>query len=1042
MRLYRLATWLVVWSALSAATAEITPAKLAVVDVSTTVRLPAGFLDLLMADLSQHPGIALLERAEIDRLLREHTLGLTKGTDAISAGHLWAVDAFVLLEMGKPDGKSSPLRVRLVETRYGIQLWDFLLLLEKKPEQYPQQASLLATVIPQRLDKLRCGKDDPIAISVLPLRSEEVSARWSWLAEALAGGVEQNLGLQPRIIVLERSRTRPLTDERSIIPDLPPALLPAAVTLDGAYRLNREKGGEVLAVDLRARRSGAVFWETKLEGSVGELGALCRRAAEAVLQAVAVPVECAPLDAAKEAQMLAAEAGRCAEVKEFNRAMHLAEAALALQPENSAYATLVLEYLGRTKEWAYFNEKLNPETTVPYLRYGLSLLDRALRYRRPGMSYKHQEGSQYNAILDDFVRSVPKMELLTPGVADDLRDLFWDLLKRWKAEPMDGYERAHVVFTVKSAINLIHSPEEAIQYAEQAWLEAVDAFRKDPAAFFCNGGYVCLESFMAPQWYPTPAAERLYVQLLERHASDREPLIRTAVEYSMIMFHTDTNCSTAIPAQAVPHLDKFAEVLETHFLPSYAHRADRSRMEYITTGPLRRQFAPQPAEDIAIKLRYGNRLTEFVLASGNSNYVFTCLSAISTTAKLLEQNGRPEAAAEILKRTLTVFGSSNRNQFVLKLVGQLHALRPDEPLARIGTLSVAYPQAKITVCFPGDSRTGMQFQRIIPCRDGWTLFYVRGRQEVGILGLDANFQPTRRQSIQLVRPPYSASDQSFHRYPELCAEGTDVYAGIYGRGIIWFSNDREPVQFCETNGLPGEAIESLAVLDRKVYAVIAGSLVQLNPATGTSKVLFPSRVAKPTNEIEGHSQMRVLANPARTSLWVHVSGKHQSETQTTWESIIYLYHPDGHTWERRTKPKDPCASSERGCLKYSGGSILSGTGFLCVQYDHDLNIRHVTETNLDSPQCASVLDSGLATWSGGQLLFLRNGPRQPPYCYRSQAAGMDIGKYRDPEHLVDPVALQAQRKHARIRDLLATPDRLLVLLDDKLLCITGLTDKP
>ena len=1021
---------------------QAAPAKLAIVDVGTKEKVPAGFLEFLLADLSKHPDVALLERTEIDKLLREQNLGLAisaqvNSADAVKAGRLWAVDAFVLLEAEKPTGKQIPLRVRLVETRYGIKLWDFLILLDEDPGKFQQQAGLLAQVVPQHLNKLRCSKDDPILISVVAFHSEEVSSRWNWLAEALAGGVEQNLGLQPQIVVLERARTRPLTDERSVISDLPPALQPAAVTIDGAYRLNREKGGEALEVDLRARRNGAVFWETRLEGSVNEIGVLCQQAAGVVMKAVGMSAECAPLEAGQEAQMLAAEAGRCTEINDVQRALHLAEAALALQPENYDYATQILGYLEQTKKWAYLkNEKFDPETTVPYLRYGLSLMDRALRCRPAGQPYKYPEGWQFNAILEDFASSVIQMEQTNPDIVDDLRDLFWDLLKRWKAEPMDVLIRGKFVQIAKRATGLIHSPEEAIRYAEQAWRETADAFAAHPEAG--GDGY---EHFMAPCWHPTPVAERLYVQLLERHAADPNPLMRMAAEYSLIVFHTDTSCSTAVPSQAVPHLEKFADVIEAKFLTVYAHVVScRLIIDLIIAEPMRRRYAAEFFEDTAIKLRYGNRLTEFVLASGNKDYVFACLSVISETAKLLEKSGRVDAAVDVLQRTLTIFGTGNRNQFVLQLVGQLHALKPTEPLGNIGSLAVACPHATITVCYPADGRAGknsgpglptgnIQFQRIIPTDNGWVLLYVRG-QEVGILGLTADFQPTRHQLLPLTRPPYSGGDAWFHRYPELVVEGTDVYAGIYGRGIVWFPEDREPVHFCETNGLPGEAIESMAVLNRKVYAVIAGSLVQLDPATARSKVLFPSRVAQPTNEIEGHSKMRILANAASTSLWLHVSGN------------IYLYHPQSHSWERRTNPKDPCPACDYGCLKYSGGRILASSGQLCVQYDKDLNLQTATatrgHTNLNDPQCVSAVSSGLVAVCGRELLFLRNGPREPPYHYRSQLAGLDIGKYREPEHLVDARALQAKLKNAHIRDLFPVTGGLMVLSDDKLLLISGL----
>src|SRR5258706_9164142 len=73
--------------------------RVAVVDVGVTDKVPSVFLDLVLIELGKQPDFALLERTDVNRLLREQALGLgISGEQAVKAGRLWTADAFLMLE--------------------------------------------------------------------------------------------------------------------------------------------------------------------------------------------------------------------------------------------------------------------------------------------------------------------------------------------------------------------------------------------------------------------------------------------------------------------------------------------------------------------------------------------------------------------------------------------------------------------------------------------------------------------------------------------------------------------------------------------------------------------------------------------------------------------------------------------------------------------------------------------------------------------------------------------------------------------------------
>ena len=76
-------------------------------------------LDLLTAAFSTNSQLALLERAQIDKVLREQALASANGPDFLKLGQLLGADGLLLLESVK-DGTNRFLASRLVAVNPGV----------------------------------------------------------------------------------------------------------------------------------------------------------------------------------------------------------------------------------------------------------------------------------------------------------------------------------------------------------------------------------------------------------------------------------------------------------------------------------------------------------------------------------------------------------------------------------------------------------------------------------------------------------------------------------------------------------------------------------------------------------------------------------------------------------------------------------------------------------------------------------------------------------------------------------------------------------
>jgi len=125
--------------------------RLAVMPGDNTPEL-GSLAELLTAALSSQTGIALVERADIERVLKEQSLnaaGLTDAAKRIAVGKFLGADAYVFVQK---TARAGDLRLKLVEAQEGLLVWQALVPpLDRKPDVL---ANDLARLILDHIAKL------------------------------------------------------------------------------------------------------------------------------------------------------------------------------------------------------------------------------------------------------------------------------------------------------------------------------------------------------------------------------------------------------------------------------------------------------------------------------------------------------------------------------------------------------------------------------------------------------------------------------------------------------------------------------------------------------------------------------------------------------------------------------------------------------------------------------------------------------------------------------------------------------------------------
>ncbi|MBN2182429.1 MAG: hypothetical protein JW715_10995, partial [Sedimentisphaerales bacterium] len=343
----------------SFAVAQQTPVSIAIVDDKAPGLDKSPLVSLLEVELSRNENIRLLERAAIDKILREQQFnfaGLLERDAIVEAGRLLRADAFVLLSQESAGVETKPsrsraideldedllqvedlpkgplIRVRVAETAHGLRLLDkFEQLDEAKPEQIAQG---IADDISAVADKVNLAGEQAIPIGIVDIHRVQLGERYKLLERALPVLLSVRLSKEPKIIMLEREDLKILLDEKLLTEGKDTEFWSSAVLIDGY--LQPKDGSLEMTLQLRqaAGKEIATF-AVAVEPNQPSL-AIDKAAIEIVKQIQNSPPstqwqpELEAEEFCKQGQLLSAHS-------RYVDAMQLFETAHALQPRNVFY---------------------------------------------------------------------------------------------------------------------------------------------------------------------------------------------------------------------------------------------------------------------------------------------------------------------------------------------------------------------------------------------------------------------------------------------------------------------------------------------------------------------------------------------------------------------------------------------------------------------------------------------------------------------------------------------------------------------------------
>lgn len=254
-------------------------ARLALVPVGNSLRPMA---DLLTASFSALPDVTLLERAEIERVIREQSLAATLGRDPLKLGQLLGADGVLLLETNTV-GSVAMAGARLVAVGPGVVLGEWL-----APFPVQDAAGWSARVTKDaapKLNKLAVSRAQATPISLLGLRMVVNAPDTLAVQQGLSRLFAHRLTQEPELFVLERQRIEQLGAEKPLSTEVETPFWSGSHLIDGTIEPDLNSPG-VLTVRLQLASPGAAPVTLSATGARNNLAALTESLAGKVLTAL------------------------------------------------------------------------------------------------------------------------------------------------------------------------------------------------------------------------------------------------------------------------------------------------------------------------------------------------------------------------------------------------------------------------------------------------------------------------------------------------------------------------------------------------------------------------------------------------------------------------------------------------------------------------------------------------------------------------------------------------------------------------------------
>ncbi|MEW5895827.1 MAG: hypothetical protein AB1650_08775 [Candidatus Omnitrophota bacterium] len=293
-------------------------------------------LSSLESQISGEPGLVLVEREQINKILAELELSTQMGEEqrALQLGQLISADVFLFLSL-VPDTNPAIDRIRFVEAKTGTVLDTII----EGEHTLVQDLSPIISVLKNSLIKLRVPIEQRHYVSVVGMDSMEFDADLDGQAEALRMFLELDLAKNENIMVVDRDHLQYLERER-ILTNKELKLVNSSYTIAGSLRYL--PGKEEIEILLRFRNLDEVqqksYFEITQKIPVKNLDEARQLLAAAILEQLDIPVQDRQSSSKEEADLYARRVPLYLASGDEEKAVRYAEVAYALlKNQNTRY---------------------------------------------------------------------------------------------------------------------------------------------------------------------------------------------------------------------------------------------------------------------------------------------------------------------------------------------------------------------------------------------------------------------------------------------------------------------------------------------------------------------------------------------------------------------------------------------------------------------------------------------------------------------------------------------------------------------------------
>ncbi len=308
--------------------------------------LEASLMPQIERRLAELPGVAILNRTDVKKLLTEHAIAIANSPAAHESGKSWGrilrADLLVILTV-QSRAEGRVVDVVLLETAHGLSLardmfeWDV---------QVDRMAELIAGRVQQAVERMRGGLRHVFCVP--PFESADLIDDFAYLKQAYRHVVEAAIRALPGAVIVELDHADQVARELALSAGPTGVQREAALHVRGRYRHRGRGADRRVDLEIELHEPGVKVSVEQAVDLLPEQAAqvvrqsVLKMAAEA-LQAPAAGVDGRPL----EAELLEERSRAFRLAGDWTAAIDLAEAAVLMAPERAENHLRIFDACGR-----------------------------------------------------------------------------------------------------------------------------------------------------------------------------------------------------------------------------------------------------------------------------------------------------------------------------------------------------------------------------------------------------------------------------------------------------------------------------------------------------------------------------------------------------------------------------------------------------------------------------------------------------------------------------------------------------------------------